>query len=139
MMNWITYSFIAIICWGIWGFLMKQALNYLDWRQIFIIQSIFTLVTSLLILAFLRPSMNLHFPDIGYAFLASIASSLAVMAFYHALEAGKAINVVPLTAALYPVVTVILSYLFLNEKIGLLGGIGIVFALIGVLLVSIEQ
>lgn len=138
-MNWITYSFIAIICWGIWGFLMKQALNYLDWRQIFIIQSIFTLVTSLLILAFLRPSLNLLFPDIGYAILASIASSLAVIAFYHALDAGEAIIIVPLTAALYPVVTVILSYLILNEKIGLLRGIGIVLALIGVLLISIEQ
>jgi len=139
MMSWITYSFIAICCWGMWGFLMKLALNNLDWRQVFIIQGIFTLITSLLILFFLKPSMNLHFPDIGYAFLASIASSLAVVAFYQALEAGKAIIIVPLTAALYPVVTVILSYIILNEKIGMFKGIGIILALIGVFLISIEE
>lgn len=118
---------------------MKLALNNLDWRQVFIIQGIFTLITSLLILFFLKPSMNLHFPDIGYAFLASIASSLAVVAFYQALEAGKAIIIVPLTAALYPVVTVILSYIILNEKIGMFKGIGIILALIGVFLISIEE
>jgi transporter family protein len=53
------------------------------------------------------------------------------------MGAGKASIVVPLTA-LYPVVTIILSYLILGERISPLKGVGTILALFTIILMSID-
>jgi len=136
-MNWLISCLVAMVCWGFWGFLMKLASEHFNWHQIFLVTSIVTLATSSLIFVLLKPSINVHSPGFIYAFLAGIAGALALIAFYTALGVGKAIIVVPLTA-LYPVITIILSYLILNEKIALVKGVGIMLALVAILLVSID-
>ncbi len=136
-MNWLMSCLAAVVCWGFWGFLMKLASEHFNWHQMFVVTSIVTLATSSLIFVFLKPSINVHSPGFVYAFLAGVAGVLALIAFYTALGVGKAIIVVPLTA-LYPVVTIILSYLILNEKIAFVKGIGVMLALVAILLVSID-
>jgi transporter family protein len=136
-MNWLISCLVAMVCWGLWGFLMKLASEHFNWHQIFVVSSIVTLSASLLIFVLLKPSINVHSPGFGYALLAGVAGALALIAFYNALGVGRAIIVVPLTA-LYPVITIILSYLILNEKIALVKGVGIMLALVAILLVSID-
>ena len=50
-----------------------------------------------------------------------------------AVSKGK-VSIVVLISALYPVVTIALSYFFLNETISLKEGIGMVFALTAIIL-----
>ncbi len=66
-----------------------------------------------------------------------MAGALAVVAFYSAMGYGKAMIVVPLTA-LYPIITIIVSYLVLSEKIKPLQGVGVVLAIAAILLISID-
>ena len=136
-MNWLISCLVAMVCWGFWGFLMKLASEHFNWHQIFLVTSIVTLATSSLIFVLLKPSINVYSPGFGYALLAGVVGALALIAFYTALGVGKAIIVVPLTA-LYPVITIILSYLILDEKIALVKGVGIMLALVAILLVSID-
>jgi len=136
-MNWLISCLVAMVCWGFWGFLMKLASEHFSWHQMFVVTNIVALAASLLIFVLLKPSINVYSPGFIYAFLAGVAGALALIAFYAALGAGKAIIVVPLTA-LYPVITIILSYLILNEKIALVKGVGIMLALVAILLVSID-
>ena len=136
-MNWLVSCLVAMVCWGFWGFLMKLASKHFNWHQIFVVTSIVTLTTSLLIFVSFKPSINVHSPGFSYALVAGVAGVLALIAFYTALGVGKAIIVVPLTA-LYPVITTILSYLILDEKIPFVKGLGIMLALVAILLVSID-
>jgi len=136
-MNWLVSSLIAMVCWGIWGLLMKLASKYFSWNQIFIVTSIVTVMASLTVFVFFRPVINVHSPGFSYALLAGLVGSVALVAFNYAIEAGKSIIVVPLSA-LYPVVTIILSFLVLHEEISLLKAVGIALGLAAILLVSID-
>jgi len=136
-MNWLVSSLIAMVCWGIWGLLMKLAAKHFSWNQIFIITSIVTVIASLTVFVLFRPVVNVHSPGFSYALLAGLVGSVALVAFNYAIEAGKSIIVVPLSA-LYPVVTIILSFLVLHEEISLLKAVGIALGLAAILLVSID-
>ena len=81
--------------------------------------------------------MDVHSPGIVYALLAGATGALALVAFYNALSAGKASIIVPLTA-LYPVVTIVISFLILSERISPLKGVGIALAVAAIILLSIE-
>ena len=136
-MNWLVSSLVAMICWGIWGLLMKLASKYFSWYQIFIVTSIVTVIASVTIFVFFRPIVNIHSLGFAYALLAGVLGSIALVAFNYAIEVGKSIIVVPLTA-LYPVVTISLSYFVLHEEISLIKAVGIVLGLVAILLVSMD-
>jgi len=136
-MNWLVSGLIAMVCWGIWGLLMKLASKHFSWNQIFIVTSIVTVIVSLTVFLFFRPDINVHSPGFSLSLLAGLVGSVALVAFNYALEGGKSIIVVPLSA-LYPVVTIILSYLVLHEEISLLQAVGIILGLASILLVSID-
>ena len=136
-MNWLPYSLVTIVCWGFMGFITKLTYKYFSWHQIFVVTNIVPFATSLLILFLLKRSINIHSLGFGYALLAGVASALGAIAFYSALGVGNAIIVVPLTA-LYPVVTVILSYLILHEEISLIKGVGLMLALVAIILISVD-
>ena len=136
-MNWLVSSLIAMVCWGIWGLFMKLASKHYGWNQIFIVTSIVTVIASLTVFLFFKPNVNVHSPGFSFALLAGLVGSVALVAFNYALEGGKSIIVVPISA-LYPIVTIILSFLVLHEEISLLKTIGIILGLVSILLVSID-
>ena len=136
-MNWLVSSLVAMVCWGVWGLLLKLGSKYFDWQQIFIITSIVTLTASLLVFFWLRPSISVYSAGFGYVLSAGVLGLVALIAFYSSIGSGKAIIVVPLTA-LYPVVTIFLSYLVLHEEVSLVKGVGIVLALVAILLISLD-
>ncbi len=136
-MNWLISSLVAMVCWGVWGLLLKLASKYFNWQQTFVVTSIVTLTASLLVFFWLKPLINVGSTGFGYALAAGVLGLVALLAFYSAIGSGKAIIVVPLTA-LYPVVTTILSHLILREEISLTKGLGIALALVALLLVSID-
>lgn len=67
--------------------------------------------------------------------MAGISGGAGVVFFYFAMREGKASVVVTLTA-LYPLVTIVLSYLILKEHITLKQTIGIFLAIIAMALLS---
>jgi transporter family protein len=136
-MNWLLASIIALVCWGIWGVFIKQAAKYYAWPQIFVISTIATFVASLTVFLMMKPNISISSPGFGYSLLAGIMSAIALLSFYSAMQGGKAAIVVPLTA-LYPVITILLSFLILSERISAVKGLGVVLALIAILLLSLE-
>ncbi|MHA1712384.1 MAG: EamA family transporter [Candidatus Freyarchaeota archaeon] len=135
-MSWLLLCLLTMLCWGLWGFFIKMAASHFTWQQIFIIRSIVTFLATVLVYMTLKPRIDVHSPGLGYTLMAGTAGTIALLAFYMALERGKAIIVVPLTS-LYPVVTVVLSYLILQEKVTPMKGLGILLALIALILISI--
>jgi len=136
-MNWVILCIITIISWGLWGFLGKLALNHLDWTEVYFVSNLALFVSSLLVWASQKPSINVGSAGFNYAIIAGIMMALGAVTFYVALQAGKAIMVMPLTS-LYLVVTIVLSYLILHEQISLTKGIGIVLAVVALVLMALE-
>src|SRR3990172_3679650 len=121
-MNWIALSLIALICWGLWGFFTKLASRYLDWTQILLISAAVSLLTATVVFSAGKPQIQVHSPGFIYALLAGVTGAIALVAFYNAVGSGNVSIVVPLTA-LYPVITIVLSFLILSERISPLKGL----------------
>jgi len=135
MTGWLGYALLALAFWGGWGLFSKMAAVHLPVRQIFIVELGAYLVVAAAVLV-LRPQ-PLTWPAAGVAAAlgAGFCGALGLFCFLGALGAGQAAVVVPLTA-LYPIVTVILSLVFLQEALSLRQVAGIVLALGAVWLLS---
>ncbi len=137
-MKWFLFSLITIFAWGIWGILTKMSSKHYGWQQIYIVAGLVTLLASLLLYTssiLSKGQLNLGSPGFNYALAAGVAGTIALMSFYNAIKYGKVSVVVPFTA-LYPIITVTFSFIFLGERISIHQGLGIIFALIATILLS---
>jgi bacterial/archaeal transporter family protein len=136
MKNWYLFSLATMVCWGMWGIFGKLASAQINSRLLILIStstSFLLIWTVFLISGFEIEKKGL---GIGYSMLAGIVGSIGTIFFYLALRNGKASVVVPLTA-LYPLVTVILSFLLLKEHISAVNLAGVFLALIAGILLSL--
>lgn len=135
MENWFYLGLIALVLWGVWGFFPKLATQYIDAKSVLIFQVVGSIAISLLILITLRFRPEAHPKGIAFAFLTGISGTIGFLFFLYSISRGKASVVVTMTA-LYPLVTILLSFLILKESITLRQGIGLIFAIIAMLLFS---
>jgi len=135
MSAWLTFSLVALSFWGVWGLLTKVATLYLPPYVAYMISTL----GYLPIIGFLLVDAGFRVPwhPIGWSVsvAAGACAALGLLCYYRALAGGAAARVVPLTA-MYPVVTVILSYFLLKENITFRHLAGIVAALAAVWLLS---
>ena len=133
--SWLILSLAVVVMWGAWAFLVKLASQHLSWQEIFILSNLVFFLFTLGLLLYVKPSFAGSSQAVFYALLAGTIGSLGTISFYTALSLGKASIIVPLTA-LYPVVTVILSVLFLHETLTVKQALGVALAIAAILLIS---
>lgn len=129
MKIWYFYAILTVVVWGIWGLFSKIASNYAKPRQALIFQTVGVLAFGLVVLAVEKFRIEWSLPGFSWAALAGFLVFVGFLTFFAALEQGKASTVVTLSA-LYPLVTIVLSIVFLREKLTTRQGIGILLALI---------
>ncbi len=135
---WLVYALLSLLFWGIWGVVTKVALLNSEWYHYYVYGSIVTFAAVGVISLIYRDKLSLGFTDVKVILFASLLGVLGYIFFVLAMNSGKASIVVPLTA-LYPVVTVVLSVLFLRESISTNQWIGIILAIIAIILISMES
>lgn len=131
--KWLWFALMAMFWWGLWAFLVKLASDHLDPFQL---QALFVAgMMPLITLALVRTRLAVQTDRLGafYGILNGVLATLGMLAFYAAMEKGKASVVGPVTA-LFPIVTVVGSMAFLNERLNAVQGAGICFALAAILL-----
>ena len=131
MTSWLPSALLSLFSFGLWGLFSKLSLNYIDSRSALIVQTLGVLLIGLFIFGSGNFKLATDSKGLWYALLTGIAYSLGCFLYLIAADKGKVSTVVTLTA-LYPLVTLILSYLFLREGINIKQCIGIVFALIAI-------
>ena len=136
MQTWFIFAIIALLLWGVWGLFPKLATNYLSPASVFVFSGIGNLVVLIGVLAFVNFRPDLHPRGVIFAIVAGLVGTLATIPFLYAISKGKASVVVPM-ASLYPLVTIVLSFLILREPLTLNQGAGIVLALIALLLLAL--
>jgi transporter family protein len=134
-MNWLGFSLLALGLWGVWGFLGKVAAQNLPAQVVYLL----TISGHLVVVAFILEEglspVSWQPLGVGAALGSGIAMAVALLFFLKALARGPALVVVPLTA-LYPAVTVVLSWIFLREALNLRHLAGLALALAAVWLLS---
>ena len=128
--SWMLYALAAMICAGVFTATQKLSTNYISaemsylaWCAAFVPLALGIVITQ---------PLNWDMPAamVGAALAAGTLNGFGVIAAFAAYRhGGKAAIVAPLTAALQPIVTVMLALLFLGERVGLIEGCGIVLAI----------
>jgi transporter family protein len=135
MSTWLALSLASLGLWGLWGVLSKVATQRLG-PQVAYLLGIFGYLPVLGILLY-ETQGKVPWQPWGWAaaLAAGMSTGFALFFFFRALHHGAASVVVPLTS-LYPLVTVLLSWLFLKESLNPKQLIGLVFAMAAVWLLS---
>jgi len=139
----LALAILAVISWGVWGILLKAALTGLD---VILYLGLPALVMPPLTLGYLKlrnPGKTLRetlkIPSYSLPIiLAVISVELEQMGFYNetlAVSTGPASLVFPVIAA-YPVVTIVIAYAFLKERISLKEALLIMVVVTGIILLS---
>jgi transporter family protein len=134
-MGWQVYAAGALVVWGFWGYLPKQALRTLDLRSILVLEGL----GGVLVATAMLTSRGFRVQTGGLGALAAVATGVCGLGgsyfFLLALERGNASVVVPFTS-LYPLITLALSVLLLHEHPSRANLVGVVFAVAAVVLLS---
>lgn len=143
----ITLSIIAFLCWGAWGVMLKIVLESLD---VVLYIGLSSLVMPFLTSTYLRLKGESifsfgEFRDVFKASAASLPAILAIISieaeqlgFFSeafAVSSGPASLVFPVVAS-YPVVTIVLAFFLLHERISKKEYLLIALVLAGIILIS---
>lgn len=138
MKDWLIFSLLSIIFWGISGFFMKLGTNYIDPKLGFFYQMLGGFLVSIFTALFLISNIFNLTSKLGfwYAFLAGLTGGIGTFFLLKAYEKGN-LSIVTVLTALYPIVTILLAFFILKEKITLFQAIALVLSLIAIILLSI--
>lgn len=126
-----------IIFWGLWGFFSKISVQKIGLQTSFwSALSVFLVITIFLIINnYLLPIKSGH-SGILLAIFAGIFSGIASILFYMLLG-KKPVGALVAATALYPLITLILSMLFLKEPLAFSKAIGFVLAIGALILLNL--
>lgn len=135
MMNWLPAAILALLSFGIWGLFTKLAIVYVDSKSALVYQTLGVLIIGIITLSLLdfKPATDLK--GISFGILTGIAYGIGCLFYFIAADKGKIVTVVTMTA-LYPLITILLSYVILKEGINLKQCVGIILALAAIYFMS---
>ena len=115
-MSWLAFSLMALGLWGAWGFLSKVATQQSPPQAVYLL----AVCGHVVVVGYLWLAGGLSLSGPSWGLAAALAAGLCMafglLCFFKALAVGAATVVVPLTA-LYPLVTVVLSWAVLREDL----------------------
>jgi drug/metabolite transporter (DMT)-like permease len=135
---WLIYALVTTVFWGVWGAIIEipekagfpATLGYSVWALTMIIPSLIALKVIKWKLEFDKRSILL-----GLAIGFTGAGGQLIL--FQALRTGPAYLVFPFIS-LSPVITIILAFLFLKERVSRRGWVGIVIALLAIPMLSYQ-
>lgn len=127
----------AVAAWGIFGFLPRLTVRYLDPRSAMVWQVLGNVTVALVLLIGLGRNVQHDPRGIGLALLTGLAGIGGALLYLFAVRSGRVAEVVTLTA-LYPIVSIALAWFFLGEALSPRQGLGVVLALAGLVLLVLK-
>ena len=135
MKDWFLPAIFIPLVWGFWGLFPKFAVRYISPTHAMAYQVIGTMVFGIILFAAIGFRLQFEPKGIVFAILSGMFGMGGAFLYLLAVSKGK-VSIIVFISALYPVVTIALSYFFLHETITLKEGLGMVFALTAIILFS---
>lgn len=137
-LTWLWLSALVLLSWGALGVLQKVATAHITPRT----AMMWAAAGFMLLQPILLPDdwgLNYSAKSLGWALLNGICNGLGFFSVIAAMhKGGKASIVEPLSAALYPVLFVLLAPALLRESIRPIQALGITCAVVSAMLLSVE-
>jgi len=135
---WLIYAIVTTVFWGIWGALIElpqksgfpATLGYVVW-------SLTMIPPAIVALKIINWKLEFDKKSILLGCLIGLTGAGGQLVLFQALRTGPAYLVFPFIS-LSPVITIILSYIFLKERASKKGWIGIALALIAIIFLSYQ-
>lgn len=131
MKSWILPSFLSLMLYGCWGFLGAKASQFANAKTVFIISCTGSMMVAIMMGTFASSRIELSLHGVFFGLLTGLSTGLGTFMFMNALQRGPAIPIVMITA-LYPMVTVLLTFLFLNQSMTIKQICGVVFSMVAI-------
>lgn len=134
-MNW--FVAIAIVGWTVWSFAAKIAASHIHPMWVQVINYGIGVLCIPIFLSIIRKDTLSSFDSVGvwWAIVASVFGLVAYASFTFALRSGNA-GTTTILCSTYPILTLVLSALFLGEAITLPKMAGMFMVLAGMVLVA---
>jgi len=135
---WMGYALLTLLLFGMSCITQKFTTRYISDELSTIFFTVGFIPLALVIWVVGSPPWNLSARDWAVGIAVGLLMAIGTLALFAALRRGKASIVTPLTA-LYPLITVILAVVFLNEHLDLTKIAAIAVALIAAMALSKED
>ncbi len=135
--GWLLLSISVFILWGLQAYVMKFSNNVMKAESIFFYMmatAVLLIPVAVMMTDFSKP-VNWGFKGPYLASLIHVLNAIGALTLVYALRYGKAIIVTPMTG-LSPLITVVLSLILYGVIPGAVLSVGMVFAMIGIYLLS---
>lgn len=134
--SWFICALASIFWWGLFGFLAKIGSDQVSLPELYLFFVIGMIPLVLVAIFRHRGRVETDRKGVSYGILNGVFSGLGLLAYYAAMEAGKASIVGPVTS-LYPLVTVILALVLLKERLNHVQKVGVGLAISSILILSL--
>ena len=133
-MDYVKYSFIALVGWGFWAIGSKILTRYFNTLSTTFWISLWSII---FLTFFLLIRKNLMFNKyMIYSIPVGLISLVAIIAFYKALKIGPSSVVLPLTN-MYVILPVLFGFVVLKEPVTMTRVLGIVFAILAAVFLTL--
>ena len=134
--NWLAYALITMVTWGIWGAFSEvpdypATLTYVVW-------AISMIPCALAALANIRFKLDVKPKSAALSMGVGLLGAAGQLILFEALKYGPAYLIFPMISVA-PIVTVILSTVFLKERVSKLGAVGIALAFVALVRFSLSN
>jgi len=138
---WIILSLLVFLAWGLQGFVMKFANETMKAESIFFYMTItgILLIPFAILMTDFNQEINWGLSGPYLTAAIQILNSVGALMLVYAFRYGKAIVVSPLVNAVAPIITVVISLILYQVIPHIVIVSGIVFAVIAIFLLAIEE
>jgi drug/metabolite transporter (DMT)-like permease len=135
------WAIVAFLFWGLLFALLGKAISLLGWQKGSLIEVWFTVVGCLIALPFVKLKTLLTVKSLKvalnkYVLIVSALQLLGVVALNLGFTHTTSTAVIITISACYPVLTVVLAYIFFKERLNLFTKFGVVATIVGVAIIS---
>lgn len=133
---WLAPAILCIVCWGLWGLLVKVGSAAATPEQLQVLFTLGMLPLALFMLFRIRFRLDSDRAGVIYGVLNGVLTGLGLLAYYAAMQRGKASVVGPVTG-LFPLLTVVLAFVVLRERLNRVQVGGMILALAAIAILSV--
>ncbi|MDF0488935.1 DMT family transporter [Sphingomonas sp. H39-1-10] len=127
---WLLNAMATVVLWGIWGaFSGLSPQHGFPETLVYCVWALTMIPPALIVLALAKWKLDVNPRAIAYGVAVGALGAGGQMVLFYAVTRGPAYLIFPVIS-LSPVVTIALSFLFMGERTGRLGAIGILLALL---------
>jgi len=136
---WLLYALITTLFWGVWGALIELPGRVgFPPTLVYVVWSVTMIPCSLVGLAIIKWKLDIDLKSVFHGFVIGLLGAGGQIALFQGLLNGPAYLVFPIIS-LSPVVTVLLSVVFLKETTTRRHWVGIVLAIIAIVMMSFQK